>query len=64
MGLLRFPREGEGWGGIPLTEKVSGAPSLWSRLGWLVAIWSASVCALGVAALAFRWLMSLAGMTP
>jgi hypothetical protein len=47
-----------------LTEKVSGAPSLWSRFGWLVAIWSASVGTLGVAALAFRWFMSLAGMTP
>ena len=37
---------------------------MWSRrVLWLVAIWSASVLALGVAALAMRWLMSLAGLT-
>lgn len=38
--------------------------SLWfGRLGWLALIWSASVLALGVVAIAFRWLMGLAGLT-
>lgn len=33
---------------------------LWSRLGWLVLIWAASVLALGLVALAIRtWLKSL-----
>ena len=32
---------------------------LWSRLGWLVLIWAASVLALGLVALAIRtWLKS------
>lgn len=38
-------------------------PSWLRRLGWLVAIWTASVLALGVAAVAFRWLMGAAGLT-
>ena len=33
------------------------------RLGWLVAIWAASVLALGAVAWVLRQLMSLAGMT-
>jgi hypothetical protein len=33
------------------------------RIGWLVLIWTASVAALGVAALLFRGIMSLAGLT-
>ncbi len=33
------------------------------RLLWMVGIWSASVLALGVAALAMRGLMNLAGLT-
>jgi hypothetical protein len=33
------------------------------RLVWLFAIWSASVLALGVVALAMRGLMGLAGLT-
>jgi hypothetical protein len=33
------------------------------RLGWLIAIWSSSVIALGVFALGFRFFMSLAGLT-
>lgn len=33
------------------------------RIGWLVLIWSASVLALGLVAMAMRGLMSLAGMT-
>jgi hypothetical protein len=34
-----------------------------TRIAWLVAIWAGSVAALGMAALLFRSLMSLAGMT-
>jgi hypothetical protein len=33
------------------------------RILWMIAIWSASVLALGVAALAMRGLMGLAGLT-
>jgi hypothetical protein len=33
------------------------------RVLWLVAIWGASVAALGAAALAMRGLMSMAGLT-
>jgi hypothetical protein len=33
------------------------------RIGWMVLIWAASVAALGVAAFAFRLLMTLAGLT-
>jgi Protein of unknown function (DUF2474) len=33
------------------------------RIGWLVLIWAASVLALGIAAMAMRGLMSLAGLT-
>ncbi len=37
---------------------------MWGRrILWLVAIWSASVLALGVAALAMRGLMKVAGLT-
>jgi hypothetical protein len=37
---------------------------MWGRrVLWLVAIWSASVLALGLAALAMRGLMSMAGLT-
>jgi hypothetical protein len=37
---------------------------LWlRRSGWLIAIWTISVLALGVAALLFRVLMSFAGLT-
>jgi hypothetical protein len=34
------------------------------RVLWMVGIWSASVLALGVAALAMRALMRLAGLSP
>jgi hypothetical protein len=33
------------------------------RVGWLVLIWAAGVLALGVVAMLFRILMTLAGMT-
>jgi hypothetical protein len=37
---------------------------MWARrVLWLVAIWAASVLALGAAALAMRGLMSMAGLT-
>ena len=37
---------------------------MWARrVLWLVAIWSASVLALGVVALLMRGLMSMAGLT-
>lgn len=37
---------------------------MWGRrVLWLVVIWTASVLALGVAALAMRGLMSMAGLT-
>ncbi len=37
---------------------------MWARrVLWMVAIWSASVAALAVVALAMRGLMSLAGLT-
>lgn len=39
-------------------------PKSWPRrIGWLVLIWAASVAALAVAALLFRGLMNLAGLT-
>lgn len=39
--------------------------ALWvRRVGWLVLIWVASVAVLGVVALVFRAVMTLAGMTP
>ena len=42
----------------------SAAPRrLWlRRFGWLVAIWAASVAALGAVALVFRLLMKAAGL--
>lgn len=33
------------------------------RVGWLVAIWCLSVIGLGVFAMIFRFIMSLAGLT-
>ena len=37
--------------------------SWWYRVGWLLLIWAASVASLGIVALAFRLLMSAAGLT-
>ena len=31
--------------------------STWTRLAWFVAIWAASVAALGLVALAIRWIL-------
>ena len=35
----------------------------WRRLAWLVAIWAASVLALGLFARVFRWVMQATGLT-
>ena len=40
-----------------------GEPSMLNRLAWLVAIWLASVAALGLVAGALRLLMCVAGLT-
>ncbi|RYE94451.1 MAG: DUF2474 domain-containing protein [Oxalobacteraceae bacterium] len=49
MELLRVPRQG-GPRGLSL---------IWvRRVGWLIAIWAASVAALGVVALAIRWALN------
>ncbi|NIC28610.1 DUF2474 domain-containing protein [Serratia plymuthica] len=37
-------------------------PALWRRLMWMMAIWAASVLALGVVASVFKLLMVAAGM--
>lgn len=46
---------------------MSDAPNdqkLWlRRVGWMVLIWSGSVVALAIAAVLFRLLMNMAGMT-
>lgn len=39
------------------------APRWLRRLGWLIAIWTASVAALALAAVLIRALMQIAGMT-
>jgi hypothetical protein len=31
--------------------------SIWARLAWFVAIWAGSVAALGLVALAIRWIL-------
>lgn len=46
----------------PESPRPVGRPSLLGRLGWLVAIWAASVLALGVVAWLVRQLMALAGL--
>jgi hypothetical protein len=46
------------------TDNRRGQPrQTLKRLGWLLLIWTASVAALGVVALLFRWLMNAAGLT-
>lgn len=44
-------------------SRIPTAPSVWKKLGWLVAIWTGSVLALGVIALLLRLVMHAAGMT-
>ena len=44
-------------------DRPKAGPRTWLvRLGWLVAIWIASVATLGLAAWAMKGLMQLAGM--
>jgi hypothetical protein len=52
-------------GPLPTPEEEA-APKrpLWSRLGWLVAIWAASIAALAVVAGILRFVMGLAGLRP
>ena len=45
-------------------EEAAPKPPLWSRLGWLVAIWAASIAALAVVAGILRFVMGLAGLRP
>ncbi len=48
----------------PAMHHPSTAPKSWlARFGWMMAIWVVSVLALGIAALAFRLIMNLAGLT-
>ncbi len=43
---------------------TSSPRRLWlTRIGWLALIWATSVMALGIVAVAFHWLMDLAGLT-
>lgn len=45
-------------------EPGGGPSPRWGRrLGWMALIWAASVAALAAAAMVFRLLMSLAGLT-
>ncbi|MGI6852398.1 DUF2474 domain-containing protein [Mesorhizobium sp. 1B3] len=46
-----------------MREPTEAPASLPKRIGWLILIWTASVLALGAVALAFRFLMNLAGLT-
>jgi hypothetical protein len=43
---------------------TSIARSWLARIGWMIMIWTSSVMALGVFALAFRCAMMSAGLTP
>jgi hypothetical protein len=46
-----------------MQSRIHTAPPLWKKFGWLVAIWTASVLALGVVAMLIRVVMNAAGMT-
>ncbi len=37
--------------------ETAARSSTWTRLAWFVAIWAASVAALGLVALAIRWIL-------
>ena len=45
------------------SEAPTASPGWAKRIGWLLLIWSASVAALGMAALGLRLLMGLLGMS-
>ncbi len=42
--------------------KGAQRPSLWRRLGWLVALWAAGVLSLGLAAWLLKQVMRAAGL--
>lgn len=46
-----------------MNEDTQTKSSRWKRVGWFVLIWLCSTAALGLAALAMRALMGLAGLT-
>ena len=46
-----------------MPARRDGAPSMLGKVAWLVAIWLASVAALGLVAGALRLLMCVAGLT-
>jgi hypothetical protein len=41
----------------------TSVPQPAKRVGWMIAIWTISVIGLGIFAMAFRFIMSLAGLT-
>ena len=72
--LLRVPRQGRRDARLPLMEHDAARPNAarcdppaprgwWRRVAWLVALWAASVAALGVVAYAFRAIMGWVGLT-
>lgn len=48
---------------MQIQSRIPTVPSVWKKMGWMAAIWSSSVIALGVVALLLRLVMSAAGMT-
>lgn len=46
-----------------MSQSQSHMPAWAKRLGWLIMIWIASVAALGIVAMLFRWIMNSAGLT-
>jgi hypothetical protein len=47
----------------PTAMPAAAAPRWLRRVGWLVALWIASVAALGVLAIVFRGVMGWVGLT-
>ena len=45
-----------------MKSDAENRPALWRRMMWMIAIWAASVLALGVVASVFKLLMAAAGM--
>lgn len=46
-----------------MEQLQSHRPTWFKRLGWLAIIWVASVGALAIVAMIFRWIMNSAGLT-
>ena len=65
MVLLRLSRQGESGRGLSLMRTPSHSTSrTWLiRVGWLMLIWVTSIVTLGIVAMVFRTIMSVAGMT-